>query len=173
MSASDGTLTIVISAKNFDDTFFAGTLSAMARLKISDGIDEILSDYVPLVPTIGDDFCQGDYNFGHGVTIDGVTWAPKLRCHTGQSRRGVLYIFFRKLLLLKGGGFLPIRNLTHYPKIIPTQQLLMGEKEGGFLDKQSILQVLMLYFYLQWVTIQRRINMARVNIKMFTILCIG
>lgn len=76
VSASDGTLTIVISAKNFDDTFFAGTLSAMARLKISDGIDEILSDYVPLVPTIGDDFCQGDYNFGHGVTIDGVTWAP-------------------------------------------------------------------------------------------------
>ena len=31
----------------------------------------------------------------------------------------------------------------------------------------------MLYFYLQWVTIQRRINMARVNIKMFTVLCIG
>ena len=84
-TASDGILSVTVSAAGLDDAFFKGNIPVNARLKISDGTNEILSEYIRLIPdgyTIPVPPTQGDYidgngnNFGRGVTIDGVTWAP-------------------------------------------------------------------------------------------------
>lgn len=87
-TASDGILSITISAKGLDDKFFDGTLPANARLKISDGSNEVLSSYIKLLPeqyTIpieeGDYVDKNGINFGKGIVIDGVTWAP-VNCGT-------------------------------------------------------------------------------------------
>ena len=74
-NASDGLLDITVSANGLDDTFFNGGQSVSARLKISDGINEKLSEYINLTPRF-DYVDKNGINFGPGVNIDGVIWAP-------------------------------------------------------------------------------------------------
>ena len=101
-TASDGILSVTVSAAGLDDAFFRGNIPANARLKISDGTNEVLSEYIRLIPdgyTIPVPPTQGDYidengnNFGSGVTIDGVTWAPVNCGATSEDMIGQYYTF--------------------------------------------------------------------------------
>lgn len=80
-TASDGILSVTVSASGLDDAFFQGELTARARLKISDGTKEVLSEYIPLKKSNGtpsdiDYIDRYGTNFGPGVEIDGTIWAP-------------------------------------------------------------------------------------------------
>ncbi len=80
-TASDGILSVTVSAAGLDDAFFQGELTARARLKISDGTKEVLSEYIPLKKSNGtpsdiDYIDRYGTNFGPGVEIDGTIWAP-------------------------------------------------------------------------------------------------
>lgn len=102
-SASEGILSVTVSAANIDDIFFEGGLSISTRLKISDGDSEILSGYITLIPLFksirtsktqkedGDYIDKNGTNFGSGVTIDGVTWAPVDCGSTSSNPYGIGY----------------------------------------------------------------------------------
>ena len=62
-----------------------------ARLKISNSSNEILSEYVKcIIP--GDSYIENNVNYGHGVNIDGVVWAPVNVGETWSDKFGNLYL---------------------------------------------------------------------------------
>ena len=100
-TASDGILSFTVSADGLDATFFQGELTARARLKISDGSNNIVSEYIRLKPTkTMDSPTEDDYvddtglNFGPGVIIDGITWAPVNSGSTENDFYGDYYYYY-------------------------------------------------------------------------------
>lgn len=62
-TATDGILTVVISGKNLEEGFFRSEISANVRLQISDGNNQISSEYVNMVPWTTDNIYIPDENF--------------------------------------------------------------------------------------------------------------
>ena len=87
-SAADGILSVRVSADSLDDAFFKGEIPALVQLKISDGTREVLSEYIKL-NTDG-----GSIDYGEGVTIDNLTWAPVNCGATYFNLPGNLYTFY-------------------------------------------------------------------------------
>lgn len=101
-TASNGILSVTVSADGLDAAFFQGELTARARLKISDGSNNIVSEYIRLTPTKSmDGPTENDYvdetglNFGPGVSIDGITWAPVNCGSTENDFYGDYYNYYR------------------------------------------------------------------------------
>lgn len=100
-TASDGILSVAVSADGLDDAFFQGELTARARLKISDGSSNIVSEYIRLTPiktmdspTENDYVDEAGLNFGPGVNIDGITWAPVNCGSTENDFYGDYYYYY-------------------------------------------------------------------------------
>lgn len=84
-TASDGILSVTISGANLDnDAFVHRNNPASARLKISDGSNEIVSDYIQLIPVGVDYIDKNGINFGPGIIIDDAIWAP-VNCGSTES----------------------------------------------------------------------------------------
>ena len=62
-TATDGILTVVISGKNLEEGFFRSEISANVRLQISDGNNQISSEYMNMVPWTTDNIYIPDENF--------------------------------------------------------------------------------------------------------------
>ena len=62
-TAKDGILTVVISGANLDEAFFRSEISANVRLQISDGNNQLASEYVNMVPWTTDNIAFTDANF--------------------------------------------------------------------------------------------------------------
>lgn len=92
--ADGNILKLTVSAEGLDDACFltrepdyslATSFSANVRLQISDGTSDAVSEYIRLEPylqNLTEQPASGDYvdkngtNFGQGVTIGNITWAP-------------------------------------------------------------------------------------------------
>ena len=75
--SSGNVLSVTVSAEGLDNLFFYGILPASARLKISDGTDVVLSEYVQLKPyATSGGYEDSGINWGLGTNVDGIVWAP-------------------------------------------------------------------------------------------------
>lgn len=63
VTAKDGILTVVISGAALDEAFFRSEISANVRLQISDGNNQLASEYVNMVPWTTDNIVFADENF--------------------------------------------------------------------------------------------------------------
>ena len=63
VTAKDGILTVVISGANLDEAFFRSEISANVRLQVSDGNNQLASEYVNMVPWTTDNIAFTDANF--------------------------------------------------------------------------------------------------------------
>ncbi len=63
VSADGGYLTVVVSGKGLKDAFFKSQCSANVRLSISDGNNDITTDYIQMVPWTTDVISFADANF--------------------------------------------------------------------------------------------------------------
>lgn len=61
-TAQNGILTVTASGSQLKEDFFLGRCSASASLSISDGNNEIASDYIPMIPTTNDVITFNDIN---------------------------------------------------------------------------------------------------------------
>ena len=90
-TGKDGILSLAISGKGISDGFFNKLISMSVRLKISNSSNEILSEYVKcIIPS--DSYVENNVNYGHGVNIDGVVWAPVNVGETWSDKFGRLYL---------------------------------------------------------------------------------
>lgn len=90
-TGKDGILSLAISGKGISDGFFNKLISMSVRLKISNSSNEILSEYVKcIIPS--DSYVEKNVNYGHGVNIDGVVWAPVNVGETWSDKFGKLYL---------------------------------------------------------------------------------
>lgn len=63
VTAKDGILTVVISGAALDEAFFRSEISANVRLQVSDGNNQLASEYVNMVPWTTDNIVFADANF--------------------------------------------------------------------------------------------------------------
>lgn len=63
VSATDGILSVIVSGATLDESFFRSEISANVRLQISDGNNQIASEYVNMVPFTTDTIYIPDENF--------------------------------------------------------------------------------------------------------------
>ena len=63
VTAQEGILSVVISGATLDEAFFRSEISANVRLQISDGNNQIASEYVNMVPWTTDNIYIPDENF--------------------------------------------------------------------------------------------------------------
>lgn len=108
-TASDGILSVTVSADNLDENFFLRDLRANSMLKISDGTNEVLSNYISLKPEPSDGpvYFQNGINWGHGTTIDGIIWAPVNSGSTEDDLYGKYYSVFESNTACPDGWRLP------------------------------------------------------------------
>lgn len=62
-TAKDGILTVVVSGANLNEAFFRSEISANVRLQVSDGNNQLASEYVNMVPWTIDNIAFTDANF--------------------------------------------------------------------------------------------------------------
>ncbi|MBQ7945994.1 MAG: DUF1566 domain-containing protein [Bacteroidales bacterium] len=62
-TAKDGILTVVISGAALDEAFFRSEISANVRVQVSDGNNQVASEYVNMVPWTTDNIAFTDANF--------------------------------------------------------------------------------------------------------------
>ena len=86
-TASDGILSVTVFGADLDnDAFVHRNNPVSVRLKISDGTNEMASDYVQLTPVGADYIDKNGINFGPGIIIDDVIWAP-VNCGATESEQ--------------------------------------------------------------------------------------
>lgn len=127
-SASDGILSVTVSANGLDDAFFNGTMQVNCRLKISDGSNEILSEYVPLKPYATDgSYIENGINWGLGITVNETTWAPVNCGATSYNKYGEYFDHSSALKACPSGWRLPTIDelnqlASHYSGVTTWQE---------------------------------------------------
>ena len=71
VTAKDGILTVVISGAALDEAFFRSEISANVRLQVSDGNNQLTSEYVNMVPWTTDNIVFADRDYFSGETVSG------------------------------------------------------------------------------------------------------
>ena len=107
--AETGVITVKASGENLGEEFFAGTQSASAALCISDGNNDVTSEYVPMEATSYDPLKTIFY-----TTSDGKTISPKMSNIIGNTYvdgQGVI-LFDSPVTKIPISAFKDIQNLT-------------------------------------------------------------
>ena len=97
-TASDGILSVTVSGASLDnDAFVHRNNPVSARLKISDGTNEVASEYVKLTPIGADYIDKNGVSFGPGIVIDNTIWSPANCGATKSDLRGEYYNYAESL----------------------------------------------------------------------------
>jgi predicted nucleic acid-binding Zn-ribbon protein len=132
VTAEDGYLTVTVSGRGLKDEFFRGQCSASVRFGISDGNNDIMTDYIPMVPEAMDmniiifadanfrNYCVNNFDFdGDGMISEEEAQAvTRIECSlAGLTSLAGIEHFWNLEFIDVGGNSLTIIDLSHCPKL--------------------------------------------------------